>query len=90
VLKELGVPHDPPSILNIGNLRTVFANPKEVSLTYLFMSFVLRIVLSDRLKLRRNDAKSTNRYIGVCAFCGLVVYQFLERVNVSILILIGQ
>jgi len=31
VLKELGVPHDPPSILNIGNLRSNFTSPEQVS-----------------------------------------------------------
>jgi len=31
VLKEMGIPHDPPSISEVGNLKSVFANAEEVS-----------------------------------------------------------
>ena len=31
LLKEMGIPHDPPSLLDIGNLRSSFAPPEEVS-----------------------------------------------------------
>jgi len=44
VLKELGVPHDPPSIRDIGNLRTVFSNPEEVSFIIREHFFAKRII----------------------------------------------